>query len=219
MKLPALALFERALRLETRSAVMCWARIGLLAIILVILLPIQAMARSGWYGAPGLRFLQEMVWVNLVFITLAGLSYFASAITEEKEEMMLGLLRMTNLNPVAILLGKSTSRLIGALLLLLVQVPFVLLAVTLGGVAYDVVKRDSLVGNPIERVDLRLSKTFTLKDRIRFVPMVEAFNLFNRVWFGPPNTVDTTAANNTFGQITTQLNQPRLLQLALRLRF
>jgi hypothetical protein len=75
-----------------------------------------------------------MVWVNLVFITLAGLSYFASAITEEKEEMMLGLLRMTNLNPVAILLGKSTSRLIGALLLLLVQVPFVLLAVTLGGV-------------------------------------------------------------------------------------
>jgi ABC-type transport system involved in multi-copper enzyme maturation permease subunit len=134
MKLPALALFERALRLETRSAVICWARIGLLAIILVILLPIQTMARSGWYGAPGLRFLQEMVWVNLVFITLAGLSYFASAITEEKEEMMLGLLRMTNLNPVAILLGKSTSRLIGAFLLLLVQFPFVLLAMTLGGV-------------------------------------------------------------------------------------
>ena len=85
-------------------------------------------------GAPGLHFLQEMVWLNLVFITLAGLSYFASAITEEKEEMMLGLLRMTDLNPVAILLGKSTSRLVGALLLLLVQVPFVLLAVTLGGV-------------------------------------------------------------------------------------
>ncbi|HWD91790.1 MAG TPA: ABC transporter permease [Verrucomicrobiae bacterium] len=134
MKLPALALFERALRLETRSAVICWARIGLLAIILITLLPIQTLARSGWYGAPGLRFLQELVWVNLVFITLAGLSYFASAITEEKEEMTLGLLRMTNLNPVAILLGKSTSRLIGAILLLLVQVPFVLLAVTLGGV-------------------------------------------------------------------------------------
>jgi hypothetical protein len=134
MKLPALALFERALRLETRSFALCGARVGLLAIILLVLLPIQTMARSGWYGAPGLHFLQEMVWVNLVFITIAGLSYFASAITEEKEEMMLGLLRMTNLNPVAILLGKSTSRLIGALLLLLVQVPFVLLAVTLGGV-------------------------------------------------------------------------------------
>ena len=131
---PALALFERALRLETRSALMCWSRAGLLGISLLVLFPIQAMARAGWYGAPGLRFLGQMVWVNLIFITLAGLSYFASAITEEKEEMTLGLLRMTELNPIAILLGKSTSRLIGALLLLLVQVPFIMLAVTLGGV-------------------------------------------------------------------------------------
>jgi ABC-type transport system involved in multi-copper enzyme maturation permease subunit len=134
MKLPALALFERSLRLETRSVLMCWSRAGLLVVILAVLYPIQAMANLGRYSAPGLVFLQEMVWVNLVFITLAGLSYFASAITEEKEEMMLGLLRMTDLNPVAILLGKSTSRLVGALLLLLVQVPYVLLAVALGGV-------------------------------------------------------------------------------------
>lgn len=134
MKLPVLALFERSLRVETRSALICWARAGLLVLILFLLLPVQTMARSGWIGAPGLQFLTQLVWVNLVFITLAGLSYFASAITEEKEEMMLGLLRMTDLNPVAILLGKSTSRLAGAILLLLVQVPFVLLAVALGGV-------------------------------------------------------------------------------------
>ncbi len=133
MKLPALALFERSLRLETRSALMCWARAGLLILILFMLVTIQFMARTGGVGAPGLDFLQELVWLNFVCITLAGLSYFASAITEEKEEMMLGLLRMTDLNPIAILLGKSTSRLVGALLLLLVQVPFVLLAVTLGG--------------------------------------------------------------------------------------
>ena len=100
MKLPVLALFERSLRLETRSAVMCWSRVALLGIMLFFLISVQTMARVGWYGAPGLYFVQEMVWANLVFITLAGLSYFASAITEEKEEMMLGLLRMTNLNPV-----------------------------------------------------------------------------------------------------------------------
>ena len=134
MKLPALALFERSLRLETRSALMCWSRAGLLVLILFMLITIQSMARVGGVGAPGLYFLEEMVWLNFVCINLAGLSYFASAITEEKEEMMLGLLRMTDLNPVAILLGKSTSRLVGALLLLLVQVPFILLAVTLGGV-------------------------------------------------------------------------------------
>ncbi len=134
MKLPALALFERSLRLETRSVLVCWSRAGLMLLIMFMLIPIQATARAGYLGAPGLNFLEELVWVNLVCITLAGLSYFASAITEEKEEMMLGLLRMTDLNPVAILLGKSTSRLVGALLLLLVQVPFVLLAITLGGV-------------------------------------------------------------------------------------
>ena len=134
MKLPALALFERSLRLESRSALMCWSRAGLLILILFLLITIQSTARTGGIGAPGLDFLQELAWLNFACITLAGLSYFASAITEEKEEMMLGLLRMTDLNPIAILLGKSTSRLVGALLLLLVQVPFVLLAVTLGGV-------------------------------------------------------------------------------------
>lgn len=134
MKLPVFALFERSLRLETRSALMSWSRAGLLGLILLMLWSMQGMARMGRYGAPGLNFLERMAWVNLIFITLGGLSYFASAITEEKEEMMLGLLRMTDLNGVTILLGKSTSRLIGALLLLLAQVPFVLLAVTLGGV-------------------------------------------------------------------------------------
>lgn len=134
MKMPVFALFERSLRLDTRSALMSWSRAGLLGLILLMLWSMQGMARLGRIGAPGLNFLERMVWVNLVFITLGGLSYFASAITEEKEEMMLGLLRMTDLNGVTILLGKSTSRLVGALLLLLVQVPFVLLAVTLGGV-------------------------------------------------------------------------------------
>ena len=86
-------------------------------------------------GAPGLVFLQSATWLQAVFLTISGLGYFASAITEEKEEETLGLLRMTNLNPLSILLGKSTSRLCGALLLLAAQVPFTLMAVTLGGVS------------------------------------------------------------------------------------
>jgi ABC-type transport system involved in multi-copper enzyme maturation permease subunit len=134
VKLPAFALFERSLRVETRSLLTCLGRVGLLGIILLMLFSVQTTARAGWYGAPGLEFLERMVWINVVFITMAGFSYFASAITEEKEEMMLGLLRMTDLNPIAILLGKSTSRFVGALLLLLVQFPFILLAITLGGV-------------------------------------------------------------------------------------
>jgi len=48
--------------------------------------------------------------------------------------MTLGLLRMADVNHLSILLGKSTSRLVNAMLLLAAQFPFTLLAITLGGV-------------------------------------------------------------------------------------
>ena len=44
----------------------------------------------------------------------------------------------------------------------------------------------------------------------------EAFNLFNRVQFTPPNT---QFGSSTFGQVTAQYNQPRLFQFGLRLSF
>ncbi|MGO8705935.1 MAG: ABC transporter permease [Candidatus Brocadiia bacterium] len=132
MSLPILALFTRSLRVESRQLTLYLGRLALLVVIGFYLLVFQSESR--FYSAPGLMFFESVVMINLVFITLAGLSYFASAITEEKEEMTLGLLRMTRLNPVSILLGKSTARMIGALLLLAVQFPFTLLAVTLGGV-------------------------------------------------------------------------------------
>jgi ABC-type transport system involved in multi-copper enzyme maturation permease subunit len=130
-----LALFGRSVRDDTRSKTLLWARIGIAVAVLFAIL----RARTSFYigGAPGLNFFASVVWMNFVFICIAGMSYFASSITEEKEEGTLGLLRMTDLSPVSILLGKSTSRLIGGLLLLLVQVPFVMLAITLGGIRLD----------------------------------------------------------------------------------
>jgi hypothetical protein len=81
-------------------------------------------------------------------------------------------------------------------------------------------RTDPVIRGPgIANYDLAMFKRTAITERFNLEFRAEAFNLFNRVWFGPPNTVATTAANNTFGQITTQLNQPRLLQLALRLRF
>ena len=44
----------------------------------------------------------------------------------------------------------------------------------------------------------------------------EAFNLFNRVQFGYPGL---TQGTSNFGQITTQLNLPRVLQFSLRANF
>src|SRR4051812_14863095 len=76
-----------------------------------------------------------------------------------------------------------------------------------------------LRGPGIANYDFAIFKRTAISERFNLELRAEAFNLFNRVQFGQPNVVYTTAANSTFGQISTQLNQPRLMQMALRLRF
>lgn len=90
---------------------------------------------------------------------------------------------------------------------------------TLGGVAYDLVKRDSLVGNSIDRVDLRLSKTFTVKEHIRFIPIVEAFNLFNHSNFGAYQTSINVSSYGTPVQNADLAYAARMLQFAGRFEF
>lgn len=127
-----LALLARSLRVDSRLLRTHLFRLffaGFIGLNLVL-----AQSQSAFFGAPGLRFFSQMTYLNFVFISLAGISIFATAISEEKEEDTLGLLKMAGLSPVAILLGKSTSRLLSTVLLLLIQVPFALLAITLGGV-------------------------------------------------------------------------------------
>lgn len=127
---PLLALFQRALGRDANLPRVYLFRLGLLLAIFVGILSAHGSAK----GAPGLWLLSVIVKIDMIFIIVAGLELFASAVSEEKEERMLGLLRMTGLNPLGILLGKSTSRLLVVLLLLLAQLPFTMLAVTLGGV-------------------------------------------------------------------------------------
>lgn len=127
-----MALLTRALRLDARQLRNHLFRLSFVGFIYFALL--WATVESSWRGAPGLRFFTNIAYLNLLFITCAGIGYFSSAITEEKEEETIGLLQMAGLNHVGILLGKSTSRLIQVALLLIVQFPFMLLSVTLGGV-------------------------------------------------------------------------------------
>lgn len=132
---PALfALFTRSLREDARSRALVWVRAGMAVVILFVMFQFRAFRFS---GAPGRDFFASIVALNVILICIATLGYFAGAITEEKEDGTLSLLRMTNLNPLTILLGKSSSRLCGGLLLLLVQFPFALLAVTLGGLRWE----------------------------------------------------------------------------------
>ncbi len=134
MTAPAVfALFGRALREDTRRGVTYVLRACVLILPLVVLsFQLAIPFRS---GARGLEFFAGIVWVDLILITLAGLSEFASPIAEEKEEQSLGLLQMAGLGPVSILAGKSGPRFFGALALLVIQAPLVLLSIPLGGVS------------------------------------------------------------------------------------
>jgi carboxypeptidase family protein len=76
-----------------------------------------------------------------------------------------------------------------------------------------------LRGQGVNNWNLAIAKRTSIHRGVDLTLRAEAFNLFNRVQFGPPNTQATTAANSTFGQVTTQVNQPRLMQLAFRLTF
>jgi hypothetical protein len=109
--------------------------------------------------------------------------------------------------------GPATARLLGWFNASCFTVPA---AYTLGNEsATDPVLR----GPGINNFDFSLLKRTDITERFHLEFRGEIFNLFNRVQFGMPNAQVTTAANATTGYITTQLNQPRLVQLALRLLF
>jgi hypothetical protein len=64
--------------------------------------------------------------------------------------------------------------------------------------------------------DMSVFKNFAVTERINAQFRAEAFNATNTVYFGNPNTTFTSP---TFGQITSQINSPRLIQLGIRATF
>lgn len=63
--------------------------------------------------------------------------------------------------------------------------------------------------------DMALVKDTQIRDNLNLQLRFEAFNAFNNVNFGPPQT---TQSSSSFGQITTAL-APRILQLAAKIQF
>lgn len=62
--------------------------------------------------------------------------------------------------------------------------------------------------------NVSLAKTITMSDQLRLDVRMEAFNLFNRVVWGSPNT---NFNNNNFGVINSQSNSPRQMQFGVKL--
>jgi hypothetical protein len=67
----------------------------------------------------------------------------------------------------------------------------------------------------INNFDFSLFKNTTITERIKLQFRGEFFNLFNRVQFGYPGSA---VGNAQFGVVSSQLNNPRLVQLSLRLQ-
>jgi hypothetical protein len=74
----------------------------------------------------------------------------------------------------------------------------------------------SLRAAGVNNFDFAAFKNTAITERFSLEFRAEVFNLFNRVQFSPPNT---TVGSSTFGVVAGQANNPRLVQLALRLRF
>ncbi|MDE1154708.1 MAG: TonB-dependent receptor [Acidobacteriaceae bacterium] len=68
----------------------------------------------------------------------------------------------------------------------------------------------------VANYDMSLFKNVPIRDGLKVEFRVEAFNIFNRVQFAAP---DTTTGSTTAGVISSQINQPRDLQLAVRAVF
>ena len=75
----------------------------------------------------------------------------------------------------------------------------------------------------IANYDFSVVKRTKISERVSMDFNAEFFNIFNRVQFAPPgeqfNPSTINTALNVFGVVTAQQNQPRLVQLALRLTF
>jgi hypothetical protein len=75
---------------------------------------------------------------------------------------------------------------------------------------------DNLRTPGVDNWDMSLFKDFHIRESLTLNLRAEAFNTFNRVQFGSPNT---SLGNSQFGWITSQQNNPRLLQLSGRITF
>ncbi|MCM8540154.1 MAG: ABC transporter permease [Lentisphaeraceae bacterium] len=138
-----LALYKRAILTDSRKFILygAWLAMGGFLFLqlntYVTIMTSMRSFRGGGGGINGLQFLATLAFTNFFFVTIAGILGFSSAITEEKEEDCLGLLIMTGISPLNLLASKMLARYSRGFFLLLSQVPFIIMAVTLGGVSLN----------------------------------------------------------------------------------
>jgi hypothetical protein len=79
-------------------------------------------------------------------------------------------------------------------------------------------RRRFFSGPGMENLDATISREFSLREGRAFEFRAEAFNAFNHAQFFGPATTEGNISSGTFGQAVSAM-PPRLMQIALRLRF
>lgn len=137
-----LALAGRSIRAdENRVLIHLLRGMVVIFIVFIMMMAVSEMTRN---DAPGQGIFYIVATINSFATFLAAIAFFPSTITEEKEARTLGLLRMADVGPMAIIAGKSLPRLGLIVALLVIQIPIVLLAVTLGGVTWQMIVKTFL---------------------------------------------------------------------------
>jgi hypothetical protein len=77
----------------------------------------------------------------------------------------------------------------------------------------------TLRADGINNFDFALFKRTSITERAGLEFRTEFFNLFNHPQFGFPGTNFVSGSSNGFGQVTSQVNNPRLIQFALKFVF
>lgn len=128
---PALLLVARNLRTSERTIGVFLLRVAVVSAVMVALW--MGYGTRSFLGSPGAMLLTWLTWINFLALLLAGISLFPTLIAEEREQRSLSLLRLAGFGATGFLLGQSLSAFAYTLLMFAVQVPFLLLAVALGG--------------------------------------------------------------------------------------
>lgn len=131
-----IALFKQTMQTDGNSGFHFLLKL-LMMILSFLMLFIADIVNMMGSGAKGLVLLSMLSTTNLFFVTIATISLFCTSITEEKEHNTLGVLMMTGISPFGLLVGKILSRLYIVLQLILLQIPLIVIARTLGGLSME----------------------------------------------------------------------------------
>jgi ABC-type transport system involved in cytochrome c biogenesis permease component len=132
---PLAAFFVHESGLLVRGRRSTWWRLSFLLLSTIVVVIGGQLGLAVRLGEGGLVAFRALMMLNAYFVFLLTMTSFSKAISEEREQGTLDMLRVTGLSTFALLAGKGTSKYLRAMLLFLMQAPLCALCLTLGGIS------------------------------------------------------------------------------------